>query len=152
MPMCWTTLTWTLGEPPNPQCWMTRVHSTLLGWKANLFRSVNEKCRPNLGTAELSHNVSCPAHFLISVVNIAHENWILTSFYNSFWRHKGLSVWLQTSQEAIQVETSLDTAAVSGLRKWQIVWRCPVHVHYVTATLIFNFGTTGRVCYLKLWL
>ncbi len=47
------------------------------------FRSVNEKCHPNLGTAELSHNVSCPAHFLTSAVNIAHENRILTPFYNS---------------------------------------------------------------------
>ena len=39
------------------------------------FRNVNEKRRPNnLGTAELSRNVSCPAHFLISAINTVHEN------------------------------------------------------------------------------
>ena len=82
---------------------------------------VNEKRCTNLGTAELSRNVSCPAHFLISEVNIAHENRMLTPFYNSFRRRERLSVRLQSSQEAIQCETSLDTAAVSGLRKRQIV-------------------------------
>ena len=60
---------------------------------------------------------------------------VLMTFDNSlwyYWRRELLSVWLQSSQEEIQVETSLDTAAVLGLRKCQIVWKCPAHVHYVT--------------------
>ena len=58
----------------NPQCRMT---STLNSFRVESkpFRSVNERCHPiNLGAAKLSCDVSCPAHFLISAINIAHEN------------------------------------------------------------------------------